>query len=185
MTWIEKGVMQELSVLRVISPDQGDVSKHCIRLRGFFQQRGKGEDGIHLCLIFDLLGGDVNSLICKRKDKDQRKDPVPLALAKRILLHTLRGIAHLHGLGIVHTDLKPNNIMFDYGPLSTEDLTALVTADPPRRNPPERVGDLVFQSAVSQPLPLPSYPEAMTRTYLIADLGSGKQMHSICGILSA
>jgi serine/threonine protein kinase len=113
MTWIEKGIMQELWILRDISPDQGHISKHCIQLRGFFQYPGKGEDGVHICIIFDLLGGDVRSLIFKRKDKDQSQDPVPLTLAKRILLHTLRGIAHLHGLGIVHTDLKPANIMFD------------------------------------------------------------------------
>jgi serine/threonine protein kinase len=144
---------------------------------------GKGEDGEHLCLVMDVLGGNVKSLI--NKDKDQNKGPVPLALAKRILLHTLRGLAYIHGRGIVHTDLKLDNIMFDRGPLTTEDLIEWTTADPPRHNPPEHSADFIVQSAVSQPLPLPSFSDAMNRTYLIGDLGSGKQVELISYILNS
>jgi len=36
---------------------------------------------------------------------------VPLPSIKRILRDSLRGIATLHEKGIVHTDVKPNNIM--------------------------------------------------------------------------
>jgi serine/threonine protein kinase len=39
---------------------------------------------------------------------------VPLPLIKRILRDSLRGIAALHGKGIVHTDIKANNIMVDW-----------------------------------------------------------------------
>ncbi|RMD42378.1 hypothetical protein DV735_g2739, partial [Chaetothyriales sp. CBS 134920] len=39
---------------------------------------------------------------------------VPLPLTKRILRNSLRGIAALHEKGIVHTDIKPNNIMVDW-----------------------------------------------------------------------
>jgi serine/threonine protein kinase len=39
---------------------------------------------------------------------------VPLPLIKRILRDSLRGIATLHEKGIVHTDVKPNNIMVDW-----------------------------------------------------------------------
>lgn len=38
---------------------------------------------------------------------------VPLPLIKRILKDSLRGIAALHEKGIVHTDIKANNIMVD------------------------------------------------------------------------
>jgi serine/threonine protein kinase len=96
----------------------------------------------------------------------------PLPLAKRILLHTLRGIVHMHSCQIVHTDLKHDNIMFDAGSLTNDDFAALIEADPPRRHhSPE---DGTFQAAVSQPLPLPSVSEAMKRTYLVSDFGSGK-----------
>jgi serine/threonine protein kinase len=39
---------------------------------------------------------------------------VPLPLTKRVLRDSLRGIAILHEKGIVHTDIKPNNIMVDW-----------------------------------------------------------------------
>ncbi|KAH7348172.1 kinase-like domain-containing protein [Pyrenochaeta sp. MPI-SDFR-AT-0127] len=39
---------------------------------------------------------------------------VPLPLIKRILRDSLRGIAALHQKGIVHTDIKANNIMVDW-----------------------------------------------------------------------
>lgn len=39
---------------------------------------------------------------------------VPLPLMKRVLRDSLRGIAALHEKGIVHTDIKPNNIMVDW-----------------------------------------------------------------------
>jgi serine/threonine protein kinase len=39
---------------------------------------------------------------------------IPLPLIKRILRDSLRGIAELHEKGIVHTDIKPNNIMVDW-----------------------------------------------------------------------
>jgi serine/threonine protein kinase len=39
---------------------------------------------------------------------------VPLSLTKRVLRDSLRGIATLHEKGIVHTDIKPNNIMVDW-----------------------------------------------------------------------
>lgn len=39
---------------------------------------------------------------------------IPLPLIKRILRDSLRGIATLHKKGIVHTDIKANNIMVDW-----------------------------------------------------------------------
>jgi serine/threonine protein kinase len=170
-------VWEHYALGRVSSTNLGPTSKHCIKLLAQFTQPGQAEDGEHLCFVTEVLGGDVKSL--QLQGQEENRTPLPLPLAKRILLHTLRGLAHLHGRGIVHTDLKSDNIMFDSGPLSTEDIAALVAADPPRRNPPEHSWQCIIQSAVNQPLPVPSLSEAMARTYLIADLGSGKQGRSI------
>ena len=68
------------------------------------------------------------------------KQGFPLPLAKRILLHALRGLAHMHNCEIVHTDLKHDNIMFDVGSLTQADIKVLIDEDPSRRHPPEELG---------------------------------------------
>ncbi|KAJ4355359.1 uncharacterized protein N0V89_003375 [Didymosphaeria variabile] len=42
------------------------------------------------------------------------QNEVPLPITKRILRDALRGIATLHGKGIVHTDIKANNILIEW-----------------------------------------------------------------------
>jgi serine/threonine protein kinase len=160
-----RGVTSELAALKQLASSL--TSTHCIQLLSHFIHPGKDHrDGDHLCLVTEILGGNVKFL-----QKSVNK-AFPLPLAKLILLHTLRGIAHMHSCEIVHTDLKHDNIMFDASSLTSDDFAALIEADLPRRHhSPE---DGTFQAAVSQPLPLPSLSEAMTRTYLVADFGSGK-----------
>lgn len=84
----------------------------------------------------------------------------------------------MHTREIVHTDLKPDNIMFDLG--SEVDLGALVEADPGRYySPVSPEQSPQAQVAVSQPLPLPSLAEAMERRYIITDFGRGKSFSSL------
>jgi len=163
--------MWELAALQQLNsrpPILGFASTYCTRLLSHFIHPGKDQDGNHLCLVTEILGGDVKSL------QVGMKSVLPLPLAKRILLHTLRGIAHMHSCDIVHTDLKHDNIMFDAGSLTNDDFAALLEADPPRRHPPEESWDCTVQAAVSQPLPLLSLSEAMKRTYIVSDFGSGE-----------
>ena len=120
-----------------------------------------------MCFVSQLLGGDVNKLW-----KSGGGKPFPLPLAKRILLHTLRGIHHAHLSGVVHTDIKHDNIFFDAG-LSNEQISELLNADPPRTHPPEQSIDGIVQAAVSQPLPVPSWTDALDRTFVLADFGNG------------
>jgi serine/threonine protein kinase len=120
-----------------------------------------------MCLVTQLLGGDVKTLYEARNGKC-----FPLPLAKRILLHVLRGIAHAHRSGVVHTDLKHDNIFFD-SRMSTTEIEKLVASEPALRHPPETSCDGIVQVAVSQPLPVPALEEAMKCTFVVADFGSG------------
>jgi serine/threonine protein kinase len=168
---VQRNVMWELAALeRVASqpPILGFASTHCTQLLSHFLHPGKDQDGDHLCLVTDILGGDVKSF------QVGMNSVLPLPLVKRILLHTLRGIAHMHSCNIIHTDLKHDNIMFDASSLTNDAFAALLEADPSRRHPPEESWNCAVQAAVSQPLPLPSLSEAMKRTYIVSDFGSGE-----------
>ncbi|KAF8062371.1 kinase-like protein [Lyophyllum atratum] len=154
----KRNVTWELPALKRVAsipPPPGVETTHWPQLLDYFIQPGRDRDGEHLCLVTDVLGGDV-----KRLQVEVAKKGLPLPLAKHILLHTLRGLAHMHHCGTVHTDLKHDNIMFDAG-------SAYCRA---HRGGPA-AWECTVQAAVSQPLPLPSLSEAMTRTYVVSDLG--------------
>ncbi|KZT01010.1 kinase-like protein [Laetiporus sulphureus 93-53] len=165
---VQRGLVWEhVALQRVSSPTS---SPYCLQLLSSFRLSGKGSAGEHLCLVTQVFDGDVKSLFLAHS-KDNKV--FPLSLAKRILLHTLRGIAHAHSCGVVHTDLKHDNIFFDCR-MSTHDFDELLASDPSRRHPPEASQDGIVQSAVSQPLPLPSLQEAMQRTFALGDFGSAQ-----------
>ena len=125
-----------------------------------------------MCFAMPVYGGDAEALV------EVRKTPLPLPLAKRIVLHLLRGIAHVHERDVVHTDIKHDNIFFSTT-VTTNDIEAWVTKEPSRRHAPEVSQDGVVQAAVSQPLPMISEDEAMRATYLLADFGCGGCLLSI------
>ena len=171
---IERELTWELDALERVAdipPPPGIEPNHCPRLLTPFLHPGKGQDGPHLCLVTDIMGGDVKSL----QVKVAGKQGLPLPLAKRILLHTLRGLAHMHHCDIVHTDLKPDNIMFDTGTNTQDNIAKLIKTDPARLHPPEKSFECIVQTAVSQPFPLPSLSEAMNRNYIVSDFGSSEK----------
>ncbi|KNZ77470.1 Protein kinase dsk1 [Termitomyces sp. J132] len=133
--------LQAVTVTRTPSP-------HILKLRAAFNHMGKGRDGNHLCYVTQLHGGNVARLI------GDGTVPFPFPLAKRIILHTLRGIAHMHKHG---------------GNMSDEDITSWLISDPSRRHDPEDSPDGIVEAAVSQPFPLPSVDDAMERTFLLGD----------------
>ncbi|KAG8813727.1 hypothetical protein FRC19_002220, partial [Serendipita sp. 401] len=156
VTW-EANALKKLSA----SP----ISPHCVQLLDQFIVTGSGSAGEHLCFVMPLYGGDVMSIF-----KANKKKPFPLPLVKRILLHILRGIAHAHSRGVIHTYLKSDNFFFE-STLTSGDVDRCVRDDPPRRHPGEMSEDGIVSSAVSQPLPMISMDAALRATYVLGDFG--------------
>ncbi|KAJ6528449.1 kinase-like domain-containing protein [Mycena capillaripes] len=166
----EKGVSWEAEALKFLS--SGPPSPHCVQLLDEFTIRSRGSAGSHLCLVLPIYGGDVKAL------NNSRKTPFDLPTAKRIILHLLRGIAHAHSRGVVHTDIKHDNIFFATD-LETTDIERWMKEDPSRRHPPEMSQEGIVQAAVSQPLPMISDELASRATYVLSDFGCAlpSQLH--------
>ncbi|KAG6883738.1 hypothetical protein C0993_004157 [Termitomyces sp. T159_Od127] len=157
------GRSHEFDALQAVTVTR-EPSPHCLSIYGAFSLSGKVTDGHHICYVTPLLGGNVAELLNHLPSRP------PFRLVKRIILHTLRGLAHTHQRGYVHTDLKLDNIFFSTK-MSAQDVKSLLETDPPRLHDPEYSPDGIVQVAVSQPLPCPSLEDAMECTFLLGDYG--------------
>lgn len=66
---------------------------------------------IHPCVLFNLAGDSVGKLVkhCRR----EYGNGLPMVMVKRIMRDTLTGLAYLHKCNIIHTDIKPSNLLLD------------------------------------------------------------------------
>ncbi|MEE6502428.1 hypothetical protein FKM82_004517 [Ascaphus truei] len=66
-----------------------------------------GENGLHVCLVFELLGPSLLHLM-----RYHGPEGLPLTCVKRILQQVLHGLHFLHKkCRIIHADIKPENIL--------------------------------------------------------------------------
>jgi hypothetical protein len=105
--------------LKVMSADLGTADAQAVarfrreaetagRLRhpGIVQVHDFGQAGGQLYLAMDLVEGE--SLASRLK-----RGPLPWAEAGALLLQVTRAVAHAHAAGVLHRDLKPDNILID------------------------------------------------------------------------
>eukprot|EP00923_Selenidium_pygospionis_P028222 GHVN01050839.1.p1 GENE.GHVN01050839.1~~GHVN01050839.1.p1 ORF type:complete len:979 (+),score=221.71 GHVN01050839.1:2704-5640(+) len=72
-----------------------------------------GPNGRHVCMVFQVMGPNLLSLIKRFNFKG-----VPLDIVRRIAVHILVGLDYLHThCHIIHTDLKPENVLMCAKPL--------------------------------------------------------------------
>ncbi|KAK7029353.1 hypothetical protein VNI00_014607 [Paramarasmius palmivorus] len=158
-----KNLVWESDALRAVS--NNSTSPHSIQVLSEFTF--SDESGDHLCFVTPLYAGDVSALIAVRAT--QRRLSLPLA--KRILLHLLRGLCHSHSRCVVHADIKLDNILID-AHVGSAEVERFLADNPPRRHDPELSYEgATIQSAVSQSLPMISLEKALEATYVLGDYG--------------
>jgi len=103
----------EIEVLRRIRQNDANDSSCCIHLLEHHEFRG------HPLLVFPLLGRSVYSYMVHGGYK-----PFSLTDAIDLLEQVVRGVAFIHSLGIIMTDLKPENIVFVEEPMNPNQANA-------------------------------------------------------------
>lgn len=94
------GKMEIMTMKYLSRRDPSNISL-CVKMINSF------EFGGHLCLAFEALGGDIYHFL-KKNDFC----PFPMNDIRHIAYQLVYSVKFLHQRGIIHTDLKPDNILF-------------------------------------------------------------------------
>lgn len=93
-----KAAVFEVSVHHSIRRDLQDTGG-IIALRESFLHEG------HICMAFEKIGGSLDDAL--------QAGPMPIAGVRVLARELLEGLRRLHRCGYSHTDIKPDNILFD------------------------------------------------------------------------
>ncbi|TDL27667.1 kinase-like protein [Rickenella mellea] len=112
--------LDEIKLLqRMISSDPSHPGrKHVISFLDHF--RHKGPNGSHVCMVFEVLGENLLGLIRRHQNKG-----VPMHIVRQIAKQILLGLDYMHrSCGVIHTDLKPENVL-----IVIEDVEGTIEAE--------------------------------------------------------
>ncbi|XP_077423873.1 homeodomain-interacting protein kinase 3a isoform X2 [Vanacampus margaritifer] len=89
----------EVDILARLSSENAD-EHNVVRALECFQHRS------HTCLVFEMLEQNLYDFL-----KQNKFSPLPLKIIRPILLQVATALKKLKSLGLIHADLKPENIM--------------------------------------------------------------------------
>ena len=103
---------RELDILKVVSG-----LPNVIEMKGFFYSEDPLTDSSYLNIVMPILDTTLSTLL---KQRAKFKMPLSPEEQKTISFQILLGLANIHGVGIMHRDLKPQNLLVSYDTLEVK-----------------------------------------------------------------
>ncbi|ORY46873.1 kinase-like protein [Rhizoclosmatium globosum] len=92
----------EVRVLNALKKNDPMNLKRCIHLLTYFEHRN------HTCMVFELLAQSIFDFL-----KENSFSPFPMYHIQTFAAQIIESITFMHGLRLIHTDLKPENLMLE------------------------------------------------------------------------
>ncbi|KAM3122814.1 hypothetical protein CJJ07_001929 [Candidozyma auris] len=116
-----EAAIDEIKILKTLQKGKTSSVDSVVSLLDSFEVTTPS--GTHVAMVFELMGENMLHLIYKKKAEryslkmiQQPLPPavVPLHMAKSIILQLLQSVDYMHRNGVIHTDIKPENVLMTY-----------------------------------------------------------------------
>lgn len=98
---------REIQIMRQLAKQP---HPYVVTLRHHFVSKGSKSDDVYLNLVLEYIPETIYSVA---KQYNRAKEPFPLLSIKLYMYQLARALGHIHGMGICHRDIKPQNLLVD------------------------------------------------------------------------
>ncbi len=98
---------RELEIMRKLKKQP---HPYVVFMRHYFSSKMSDSDKIYLNLVLEYVPETLHSV---NRQYTKRKELMPPLFVKIYTYQMFRALAHIHGMGITHRDIKPQNLLVD------------------------------------------------------------------------
>ncbi|CAD2215827.1 serine/threonine-protein kinase SRPK3 [Angomonas deanei] len=106
---LEKGILYEIRLLKYVNERLGATTNQTTKLVDEFDI--KGDFGKHKCVVMGLSGSNLLSIIDHVRASKGHRTAEEITLIKEVLQSTLSALSQLADINVLHTDIKPENVL--------------------------------------------------------------------------